>query len=97
MVYEDEASIGNAYPMHKWYAIGELNAAAKEVAMEYPILAQMTREHAKSYEIDNVPVPTYELIELATGLAEGEEKEEEIEKSFAEKVHSIINNSEDGE
>ena len=74
MVFEDEAAIGNAYPLHKWFAIGELNAAAKEVVKEYPILAQMTREFCRAYQDTGSSVPTEELIILANQLADGEEE-----------------------
>lgn len=76
MVFEDEASIGNGYPMHKWLCVGELHAAEKEVRRDYPILAQITREHRVAYQVDDVPVPTVELISLATELEESEEKAE---------------------
>jgi len=75
MVFEDEASIGMGYPLHKWLAVGELNAAAKEVSKEYPILAAMTRDHCKAYQDEDEPVPTTELIFLANEL-EKEEKNE---------------------
>jgi len=68
MVFEDEATIGNAYPVHKWFAVGELNAAAKEVVAEFPILSQMTREHCLAYQNEGVSVPSEELIGLANEL-----------------------------
>lgn len=77
MVFEDEASIGNAYPIHKWFAVGELNAAAKEIVVEYPILSQMTREYCLAYQVDNTPVPSEELIEIANQLEKEQEKQEE--------------------
>jgi len=79
MVFEDEAAIGNDYPLHKWLAIGELHAAEKEIRKDYPILAQMTREHRLAYQLDNVPVPTITLIALAGELEDSEEKDEEID------------------
>lgn len=90
MVFEDEASICGAYPLHKWLAVGELNAAAKEVTKEYPILAAMTREHCLAYQQDDVSIPTCDLIQLANDL----EKDEEF--SEGEDVKNL-NNSEDGE
>lgn len=75
MVFEDEASIGNQYPNHKWFAIGELNAAEKEVCIDFPLLAQITREYRISYQVDNKPVPTEELINLANQLENNEESE----------------------
>lgn len=76
MVFEDEASIGNGYPNHKWFAVGELNAAEKEVRLEFPLLAQITREHRIAYQTDNIPVPTEELIELANQLDQEENVQE---------------------
>lgn len=75
MVFEDEAAIGNGYPLHKWLAVGELHAAEKEIHKDYPILAQMTREHRVAYQVDNTPVPTCQLIELANQLENSEENE----------------------
>jgi len=85
MVFEDEAAIGNAYPIHKWFAVGELNAAAKEVVNKYPILAHMTRDHCKAYQDDGVSVPSEELIILANQL------EEESEEKEKDRLDSIIN------
>jgi len=93
MVFEDEANIGFAYPIHKWFAIGELNAAAKEISCEYPILAQMTREASKAYELDCVPVPTEQLIQIANDLEKDVENEETPQKDVSE----TLNNIEDGE
>lgn len=90
MVFEDEAEIGNGYPLHKWLAIGELHAAEKEIRIQFPALAQITREHRIAYQQDNTPVPTEDLLDLAQQL------EEESEKSFGEQVHSILNTDEDG-
>ena len=89
MVFEDEASIGDAYPIHKWFAIGELNAAAKEVVAEFPILAQMTREHCLEYQVNGTSIPSEELIQIANEI---EEKDEE---SFAEMVHRTLNKVEE--
>ena len=75
-VFEDEAAIGVGYPLHKWLAIGELNAAEKEVVKNYPMLAQITREHRIAYQVDNTPVPTLMLIELAEQLTESLENTE---------------------
>ncbi len=72
MSFEDEAAIGDDYLEHKWLAIGELNAAAKECAKKYPILANMTRDYYKAYILNNTPIPTIELIRLATELSEKE-------------------------
>jgi len=77
-VFEDEAAISGAYPIHKWLAIGELNAAAKEVSKEYPILANITRQHTLAYQDDNARFPTVEILELATNI----EKDEESEENF---------------
>jgi len=77
MVFEDEAAIGSDYPLHKWLAVGELHAAEKEVRKDFPILAQMTREHRLAYQVDNVAVPTIMLIELACQLEENEENPDE--------------------
>jgi hypothetical protein len=75
MVFEDEASIGSGYPLHKWLAVGELNAAEKEINEKYPLLAQITREHRIAYQQNGIPVPTLVLIDLANQLEEDEEKE----------------------
>lgn len=74
MAFEDEASIGEGYPDHKWLAIGELNAASKEVINKYPILAEITREHCLQYQVNNISIPTLLLIKLATEIEKGEEK-----------------------
>jgi hypothetical protein len=94
MVFEDEAAICGAYPLHKWLAVGELNAAAKEVQKEFPILANMTREHCLAYQNDGIAIPTCELLQIACELEKDLEKEEEL--SFAEKVVDL-NNNEDRE
>ena len=83
MVFEDEAAIGGAYPLHKWLAIGELNAAEKEVAWNFPILATITRNHRIAYQEDNVPFPTLDLIKMADDL---ENAEKEIEKENSQPV-----------
>lgn len=76
MVFEDEAAIGNDYIDHKWLAVGEMHAAEKEVRWKYPVLAQMTRERRLAYIQYNQPVPTIELIKMATELALAEEQNE---------------------
>jgi uncharacterized protein (DUF1697 family) len=93
MVFEDEAEIGHGYPLHKWFAIGELHAAEKEIRKIYPFLAQITREHRLAYQHDNTPVPTEELLDLAQQL-EDDENEEKAEETFAQQVHSILNKDE---
>jgi hypothetical protein len=75
MSFEDEARIGNAYPQHKWLAVGELNAAAKEVAWKYPLLAQLTRDYCLAYQNFDEPVPTIELLITADQIEESENKE----------------------
>jgi hypothetical protein len=90
MAFEDEARIGNGYPLHKWLAVGELRAAAKEVVKEYPILAAITRDHYLAYKHDDVPVPTCDLILLANEL------EKDAENAL-NKNTDTLNNSEDGE
>lgn len=87
MVFEDEATIGNGYPLHKWLAVGELNAAEKEVAKDFPLLSQITRQHRIAYQEEGIPVPTLELIELANQLEDSEEKAKES-------IPEPINNSE---
>jgi len=79
MAFEDEARIGDGYPLHKWLAVGELHAAEKEVIKSYPMLAAMTREHRVNYQMNDIHIPTLELIELASQLADSEEKEDEID------------------
>ena len=79
MVLEDEAAIGDGYPLHKWLAIGELNAAAKEVVKQFPILAEITREKTLEYQNENISVPTEYLIDLATKLYETELNNTEAE------------------
>ena len=74
MVFEDESTISGDYTEHKWLAIGELKAACKECVKEYPILAQITREHYIRFRDLNIPVPTIELIQLANQIEEQEEK-----------------------
>lgn len=96
MAFEAEASIGNAYPRHKSLAIGQLHAAEIEVVMEFPVLAQITREHRVAYAQDDVPVPTLDLIDLSFQLEENQDSDEESEESFGEQVHSILNKDEDG-
>jgi len=87
MVFEDEAEIGLAYPLHKWFAIGELNAAEKEIRVEYPLLAQITRQHRIAYQVDCIPVPSAELISFANELEDSETKDENNNSE-------VINNSE---
>jgi hypothetical protein len=66
MTYENESRLG--YPLYKWLAIGELCAAENEVLKEYPELSETTREYRKKFEVEDVPVPTLQLIALATEL-----------------------------
>lgn len=80
MVFEDEASIGNDYPLHKWLAVGELHAAEKEVVKDFPVLAQMTRDHRIQYQENDIHIPTLTLIQLANSLEENEEKLENNEE-----------------
>lgn len=78
MVFEDEAEIGNGYPMHKWLAVGELNAAAKEVSKDYPVLANITRQHTLAYQYYGNRFPTVEILELSTNIEKDEENTEEF-------------------
>jgi len=82
MSFEDEATIGYGYPLHKWYAIGEMNAAAKEVVKEYPVLAGITRDYCKSYQLDDISLPTDELIRLSLEIEADENKEEKGEENL---------------
>lgn len=66
LVYENESRLG--YPLHKWLAIGELCAAENEVLQLFPELAETTREYRKNFESQDVPVPTLQLISIATDL-----------------------------
>ena len=75
MVFEDEAGIGEDYPLHKWLAVGELHAAEKEIYRQYPVLAEMTRAQRIMYMNDDIPINTLELIELACQLEEKENSE----------------------
>jgi len=88
MVFEDEAEIGNAYPLHKWLAIGELHAAEKEVRKMYPLLAQITREQRILYQKDGVPVQTLMLITLANELEESEENEQKEDSITLNKIET---------
>ena len=76
MVFEDEARPGMGYPLHKWFAIGELNAAEKEVLVDFPILSTITREHRLKYQESDTPIPSIELIQLACELEENQEKQQ---------------------
>lgn len=79
MVYENESHLG--YPLHRWLAIGELCAAENEVLTKYPELATTTREYRIKLMMEGVPVPTLELIALATDL-------EKMEKAAESSVSS---------
>lgn len=83
MVYENESHLG--YNLHLWLAIGELCAAENEVLFKYPELASTTREYRIKLMTEGVPIPTLELISLATDL-------ERMEKA-SENASQVINNN----
>jgi hypothetical protein len=64
--YENESHLG--YPSHKWLAIGEICCAENEVLNKFPELAATTREYRKAYMDQGIPIPTLQLIDLATDL-----------------------------
>lgn len=77
-VFENESHLG--YPLHRWLAVGELCAAENEVLNKYPELAATTREYRLKLMTEGVPVPTLELITLATDLESMEKASEKVDE-----------------
>lgn len=73
-VFENESHLG--YPLHRWLAVGELCAAENEVINKYPELAATTRDYRIKFMSEGVPVPTLDLIALATDLERMEKASE---------------------
>jgi hypothetical protein len=82
-VFENEANLG--YPLHKYLACGELACAEDEVVKEYPVLANLTREHRIKYCLDDIPIPTLDLIQMSLDIENfGTEENEEVINTDAE-------------
>ena len=76
-VFENESLLG--YPLHKFLACGELACAEDEVLMDYPNLAEVTRDHRINYISDNISIPTLELLQKSIDIENfGEEEEVSI-------------------
>jgi len=76
MAYENESHLG--YPLHRWLAVGEICCAENEVLAKYPELATTTREYRKKFMMEGIPIPTLELIALATDLERMEKASENL-------------------
>lgn len=69
-VLENEYNLG--YPLHKYLVIGELACAEDEVLEQFPKLAEKTRECRNEFYMDDIPVPTMELLKLSVELERSE-------------------------